>query len=1563
MSGTGEHGYDIAIIGMSCRFPGARNPEEFWRRLAAGDELITTFSNDDLLSSGVEKASLEHPAYVKAEGAIEGIDLFDAAFFGFTPREAEMTDPQQRLFLEAAWEALENAAYDPDTCRRRIGVYTGSSLNSYQLNSLYSSPGLTELVGAFQASIGGNRDHLPTQISYKLNLTGPSINIQTACSTSLVAVHLACQSLLGRECDIALAGGVSIGIPHGQGYRFEEGGILSPDGHCRAFDADAAGTVPGSGLGIVVLKRMSDAIADRDFIHAVIKSTAVNNDGALKAGFTAPSIDGQASVIQEALAMADVDGASIQYIETHGTGTALGDPIEVAALTQVFRSYTDRKRFCRIGSVKTNIGHLDAAAGVAGLIKTVLALEHGKLPPSLHFNKPNPKIDFNESPFYVGTSLSDWKREELPRRAGVSSFGIGGTNAHVILEEAPSQILTPVATPETRRHELIVISAKTTSALDATRRNLLDTMRDRPELNLRDVAYTLQVGRKGFSQRRAIVCESISDAIAKLESAEPTEAQVGAAIAGRRRVAFVFPGQGSQYIGMAKDIYDVEPSFRNTVDRCSELLKEMIGTDLRELLFGRRAQGAARAQDALDHTSVAQPALFVVEYSLARWWMDAGVIPDSMIGHSIGEYVAACLSGVMSLEDALFLVAERGKLMGSVAAGAMLAVALDEEAMRALLNRHKGVSLAAINSQNLMVVSGADGPIAEIEQALRAAEIVTNRLHVSHAFHSKMMDSVLDEFQRRIESVQLHPPSIPYISNTTGTWITDDEATTPAYYSRHLRKTVRFSEGVGNLSDEPDRILLEMGSGQALKGIGPFPVGTERKPITLRSLRHPKEPINDNVFLLSTLGRLWVSGVEVDWKSWHSNELCCRVQLPVYPFERKRYWIEPSQQQNHKPEVPRPRNPNQAEWFYVPSWKRIPLPDAPISDDRGKDASWLIFADPLGIGAKIADLLRANGKTAIVVSPARSFSGRGGDDYSLDPEKREDYLRLIKNLRISGRFPNLIIHLWNVTHDWSDRSLSDTYKDALTYSFSSLLFLAQAIGEEAPKERIALLVASNGLHDVVGTEYLMPAKALMRGPCTVIPLEYPNISCRSVDIAIQDPQDQSVREISAHLIDEASSPSSIGTIAYRARHRWVQTFEQTSFRQQPSLDLVLKPGGVYLITGGLGDVEFAFAGYAAETAKARLVLMGLPKLPDKAGWKDIVTDDADSAEDKTIARILALESLGATVLPIVADFTDIQSLTAALEQVRSELGPINGVIHSAFTVRGGMIQLKTIESAEDVLGPRVRGTIVIDELLSNDPLDFFVVFSTTLAINGVFGQVDYCSSNAFADAFGWYRRSRGGAPALSVNWDITSWDTWQESAMSAVPQIQAELRSMRAEYGISPNEALDSLMNVIPRCLPQVVISTQDFVRVLQEQNKATDNALFEQLGAISFVGAGHERPAGAASYVPPSGEIEPRLAGIWQDVFGIAQIGARDDFFDTGGNSLIAIQVMSRLRKEFDVDLPLSALFEHPTIEGLAGEILAARAEAEEAKEMERLLAEIEDLSPDQVKSALALEQSSREI
>jgi acyl transferase domain-containing protein/acyl carrier protein len=1559
MSGTGEYGYDIAIIGMSCRFPGARGPEEFWQRLAAGDELISRFSNEDLLSSGVDEASLDDPSYVTAEGVIEGIDLFDAAFFGFNPREAEVMDPQQRLFLEAAWEALENAAYDPGTYRGRIGVYAGSSLNAYQLNSLYSSPGVAELVGAFQASIGGSRDHLPTQVSYRLNLTGPSINVQTACSTSLVAVHLACQALLGRECDIALAGGVSIAVPHGHGYRFEAGGILSPDGHCRAFDADAAGTVPGSGLGIIVLKRMSDAMADGDLIHAVIKGTAVNNDGALKAGYTAPSVEGQASVVQEALAMANVDATSIQYIEAHGTGTPLGDPIEVAAITQAFRSYTDRKKFCRIGSVKTNIGHLDAAAGVAGLIKTVLALEHGQMPPSLHFKEPNPQIDFAESPFYVGSALSDWKRGDDPRRAGVSSFGIGGTNAHVILEEAPPAAAARAATNAARPCELIVISAMTPSALDTAARNLMDRMRERPELNLHDVAYTLQVGRKGFVHRRVIVCQGIEDAVAKLESVDQPVALSGEALEGRR-VAFVFPGQGSQYAGMAKDTYDIEPSFRSTVDRCCEFLKGPTGVDLRDFLFARK-EDSQEEQDALDHTSLAQPALFVIQYALARWWMDVGVIPDSMIGHSIGEYVAACLSGVIGLEDALLLVAERGKLMGRVEGGAMLAVTLGEEAVRAVLNGHNRVSLAAVNGPDMTVVSGAAEHIAEIDEVMRAKGVVTKRLHVSHAFHSEMMDAVLDEFQRRVESVKLHPPKIPYISNTTGTWITAEQATTPSYYSGHLRKTVRFSDGIQNLLEEPDRILLEIGPGQAIKGIGTLAAARDGNRMTLRSLRHPKEQTNDYAFMLSALGRLWVSGVQVDWQAFHSHQSQRRVQLPTYPFERRRYWIEPGQQPDRQPEQGQTRNTNQAQWFYVPSWKRLPLPDPVISDERQRNANWLILADSLGIGAEMARVLRQEGRTAVLVRPDGPSDGGDSEDYSIDPANRDGYVGILRNLRMARRFPLVIVHLWNITPDWNDRVLSDTYDDALTYSFSSLVLLAQAIGEEAPEERVELLVASNGLYEVVGTESLMPAKALMLGPCRVIPLEYPNISCRGIDFSFPPLPAATPLGLAGHLIDEAAVPAADSTVAYRGRHRWVQTFEQVSF-EQPSNLAPLRPEGVYLLTGGLGDAEFAFAKHAAETARAKLVLLGVPELPDRAEWQRIIAEAEDTAEGRAIGRILELELLGATVLVKSADVTDAPAVKAALQQVRGEFGPVNGVIHSAFKVGGGMIQLKTIESAAEVLGPKAKGTIVIHELLKDDPLDFFVIFSTSLAITGVFGQVDYCAANAFADAFSWYRESRLNAPALSVNWDITAWETWQENAMAAAPEIQAELGRMRGEFGIAPQQALDCLMNMIPRRLPQVVISTQDFVRVLKEQNRAAGRGLLEQLGSLNFAGGAHERSAGAGSYVPPSGEIEPSVAAIWQEVFGIAQIGARDDFFDTGGNSLVAIQVISRLRKEFDVDMPLSAVFEHPTVEGLAGVIVAARAEAEELREMERMLAEIEDLSPDQVKSALATEQSMGE-
>jgi len=891
---------DIAIIGMSGRFPQARDIDAFWRNLQAGQESVSFFSDEELLANGVEPAQLSQRDYVKAGAILDEIALFDAGFFGYTPREAEIMDPQQRVFLECAWAALEYAGYDPETYGGRIGVFGGASTNSYLLFNLLANRELLEKVGGFQTMLLNEKDHLTTRVSYKLNLRGPSIDVQTACSTSLVAACLACQNLLLHQCDIALAGGVSINVPHGVGYRYQAGGILSPDGHCRAFDAQAQGTIQGNGVGIVVLKRLADALADGDQVYAVIKGFALNNDGALKVGYTAPGVEGQTAAIADALAMAQVAPETIAYVETHGTGTPLGDPIEIAALTRAFQSASPRNGTCAIGSVKSNIGHLDAAAGVTGLIKTVLALTHRQIPPSLHFERPNPLIDFANTPFYVNTTLTEWPTSDAPPRAGVSSFGIGGTNAHVVLEAAPASVADEPARP----WQLLLLSARSAAALEQAALNLAAHLRRQPALNVADVAYTLQVGRKTFNHRQALVCRDVDDAITALEMLDPRRVLTNVQQRRDRPVVFMFPGQGAQYVQMAQDLYDAEPIFREQLDRCAELL----GLDLCAMLYPdsqdkqTKRQGDKEVDDllvslspglvdgaSLQQTRYAQPALFAVEYALAQLLMSWGVRPQAMIGHSIGEYVAACLAGVFSLEDALTLVAARGRLIQALPPGAMLSVPLAEAQLRELLGPE--LAIAAVNAPALCVAAGPTEAIERLAQTLAARNLDCRRLHTSHAFHSAMMDGALAAFAEHVRTISLHPPTIPYLSNVTGDWMTAADATDPGYWARHLRETVRFADGLQALLNEPDRVLLEIGPGRTLGTLA-----RQQKAAgwaVLASLRHPHDQQSDVGFLLNSLGQLWLAGAHVDWPSLHGARRR-RLALPTYPFERRRYWIAPA---------------------------------------------------------------------------------------------------------------------------------------------------------------------------------------------------------------------------------------------------------------------------------------------------------------------------------------------------------------------------------------------------------------------------------------------------------------------------------------------------------------------------------------------------------------------------------------------------------------------------------------------------------------------------------------------
>ncbi|WP_410813372.1 amino acid adenylation domain-containing protein [Micromonospora sp. 067-2] len=849
----------VAIVGMSCRFPDARDPDEFWRNIAAGRDSVRTFTEAEALADGADPDALADPDYVRAGTVLDDIELFDAALFDLAPREAEVLDPQHRMFLECSWEALEDAGHDPERDPGQVGVFAGSRRSTYLTEHLLGATEIVRSVGEYQLSLSTDKDFLPTRTSYKLHLDGPSVSVNTACSTSLVAVHLARQSLLVGDCDVALAGGASISVGQRRGYLYQPGDISSPDGRTRTFDADAKGTIRSNGVGVVVLKRLEDALAAGDTVHAVIRGSAVTNDGARRVGYTAPGVDGQVRAVSRALSAAGVEPATIGYVEAHGTATALGDPIEVAALAEAFGPASEP--YCAIGSVKSNIGHADAAAGVAGLIKAVQALKHRTLPPTLHHGKPNPAIDFG--PFYVNTSCRPWPDGPTPRRVGVSSFGMGGTNAHVVVEEAPA----PAAAPAEGGPQLLLLSARTPGALDTATERLRAHLAARPHTRLADVAATLHGGRRQLRHRRAFVATEAGAAY------DPGAVCTAEANPAGHRVTFVFPGQGAQYPGMGHDLYRHVAAYRSIVDECAEELRPHLGADVRAVLHGGRA-------DELRQTRFAQPALFVAQYALARTLVDAGVRPDGMLGHSVGEYVAACLAGVFPLDDALRLVAARGAVMQRMPAGAMLAVPLPEAEVAPLLP--DGVSLAAVNAPEVCVLAGAEADVAAFGATLAARGVATHRLHTSHAFHSAMMDGALADFVAEVRTVALRPPTARYVSNVTGTWITAAEATDPAYWARHLRTTVRFADGVRELTAQ----------GGSVVEVGPRTLSPLVGRGAVALMPAARDDSDGRRVLLEGIGRLWTSGVPVDLSRLGDGAPRRRVPLPTYPFERRRYWVD-----------------------------------------------------------------------------------------------------------------------------------------------------------------------------------------------------------------------------------------------------------------------------------------------------------------------------------------------------------------------------------------------------------------------------------------------------------------------------------------------------------------------------------------------------------------------------------------------------------------------------------------------------------------------------------------------
>lgn len=1480
---------------MSGRFPGAKNIEDFWQNLCDGVESIHVYSPEELAEAGVDPAVHHHRNYVNVGSILEDIDLFDASFFGLSPREAESMDPQQRLFMECAWHALEDAGYDPDQYKGNIGVFAGSAMSTY-FQQLLKNPEFVARMGFLQVLVGNDKDYLTTHASYKLNLRGPSISIQSTCATSLVAICMACQNLLSRQSDMALAGGVCVRVPHKTGYYHEPGGIFSPDGHCRVFDAKAQGMIFGNGVGLVVLKRLADALADGDCIHAIVKAAALNNDGSSKASYAAPGLAGQAAVIKRAYAEAGIQPATIGYIEAHGTGTVMGDPVEIAGLTQAFCASTQKKGYCAIGSVKTNFGHLDHAAGIAGFFKTVLSLKHKMLPPSLHFETPNPAIDFAQTPFYVNSRLSEWKQQPWPRRAGVSAFGIGGTNAHVVLEEAPPCSILP----NSHSSYLLVLSARTKTALDTATENLAKHLRQHPGQNLADIAYTYQVGRRAFAYRRMLVCQAMDDALAALEGLEPKRVTTERNGTRNRPVIFMFSGQGSQYPNMGADLYRAEPVFREQVDRCSELLSPILGLDLRHAIYPHAGQTGTA--DMLRQTRITQPALFVVEFALASLWMDWGVQPHTMIGHSVGEFVAACLAGVFSVEDALKLVAERGRLMQSLPSGSMLAVPLPEAEVLPLLQGK--VCLAAVNDRSMCVVAGHTDRIEQLVAQLGADGIECRHLHTSHAFHSAMMDPIIEPFAEVVRKIDLKPPKLHFVSSVTGTWITQDQATNPDYWARHVREPVRFADGLDTVFDEEGCILLEVGPGMALSTFARRHPKKSTEQRVFSSLRHPQESQKDTDFILNTLGRLWLLFVQIDWSQFHRHERHFRMSLPTYPFERQRYWVEPANEAASVRARSSIKKPDITDWFYAPSWKRgfaCELEDSLLGQQR---LCWLIFEDACGVGANLVHRLEQKEQTVLTVKPGTEFARIGVHLYSLDPQRPEHYDTLLADIVAQGQIPDKIVHMWSITGKELRLPEIELFQVCQELGFYSLLWLTQALAKNRVMTPVDIGVVSNGMHLVNGDEQICPAKATILGACKSIPQEYLNLRCKSIDIAISPRAQRRNAGLSDHLIGELVGRSRDAVVAYRGGQRWLQSFEPAQLKGSVECPRLLREQGVYLITGGLGNIGLALAEELARTARARLVLTGRSEFPAPESWEQwLESHPADDRVSGRIRRLQAIEKLGAQILVCDADVSDEAEMRHLVERIYAHFGDLNGVIYGAGTLVAESffgIDQATRHLCDLHFQPKVKGLLVLEKALYGKPLDFWFLLSSLSAILAGLGFTAYSAANNFQDALAFARSSHRGTPWISVNWD--AWELQENWALAAM----------------LPTEGTETFRRILSQAsLRQVAVSISDLparIDLWINPEMADETQGADESATL------HERPELENEYVAPRTEMEQKLAKIWQDTLGVAQVGMHDNFFsELGGHSLLAMLVVARVRSQFCVDLASKRFMEAPTVAELA--------------------------------------------
>ncbi|MEU8269866.1 SDR family NAD(P)-dependent oxidoreductase [Sphaerisporangium sp. NPDC049002] len=1533
---------DIAIIGMAGRFPGADDVETFWRNISTGVESFTRFSDEELTLAGVHPTTFQQPNYVRSRPILDDIRGFDAGFFGYNPREATLADPQQRIFLECVWEVLEAAGYASPGDRGSVGVFAGMNISGYLLTRLRA---FEMGIDPSALMIGNDKDSLATNVSFRLDLSGPSVTVQTFCSTSLVAVHLASESLRRGECDMALAGGVSVRIPDRVGYLWEEGGQESPDGHVRTFDADGKGSMFGDGAAVVALKRLDRAVADRDTVLAVIRASHINNDGAMKFSYLAPSIDGQRRCVGRAIEKAGVDPSEISYVEAHGTATEVGDPMEVAALTRAFGP-TEKKQYCVLGSIKPNVGHLDRASGVTGLIKVIQSLRNELIPGTLHYRSPNPEIDFDNSPFRVTAEPTPWPRSaDRPRIAGISSLGMGGTNAHAIVTEAPE------AAPRRerpRRWQVLPVSARSASAAELSCARLAERLAAQPELDLGDVAYTLQVGRKLFGHRKVVIADSTGRAAELLaDVAGPlcrTDATIG------RKVGYLIAGVGEQYPGMVAALYADDPAFREDVDECVAILGLTEAAQLSDMFVPaeRDASGAGdlarllgRAEDTAPRpTSVAhliQPAVFVAEYALARQFTRWGVQPEIMVGYSLGEYVAACLSGVLSLPDALRLVAYRAKLITSQPEGAMLAVAADERRLRAVLGELLTRDLdVAVRTGSQVVLAGPTEAVEEASALLLKAEIGSRRLATTHAYHSRMLAPVAAELTAWItDNVTLNPPAIPYISNVTGQPATEEVVTDPGYWARHMCETVEFGAALAHVLEGGDLALAEIGPGQSLGALTRGHPDCDRNqwPLIVTTLPAANDKLDAHAAAATAVGKLWLSGVTVDWAALHdltstgaapeTGWAPGRVPLPTYPFEHQEYWLEidqtaagsgaPLLDENDPTSIAKalPRLPED-QWVNVPVWQQT----TPRPARAEEAARWLIYTDtglPDTLAASLREHLSADGREVVLVRPGDRFASEPGG-MVVRPGSQEDAISVLRELGQQDRRPERIVHLWTAD---AARPEGDPTEDCLQRGLHSLVAFARAAGDVGLSPW-SLDIVTVGSQRVLPGDVVRAERGTLLGPCRLVPVEYPRVRTRLIDLDAATAENLP-RAVLAELRAEPADQ----VVALREGRRWVPGYEvlDASCIADAAPAAEIRRGGTYLVTGGLGGIGLAMAERLAEHYQANLVLMGRTPVPPREQWGQILA--SPSTADEVRRRLDGLQRLvtaGTEVVTVAGDVSQPADVRRAVGAALERFGELNGVVHCAAVPAVGLMQFKTAADIERVLAPKVAGTLAIADALREVPVDFVALFSsTTSATGGGAGQVDYCAANAYLDAFA-LSDALPGVTVASIDWGEWTWNGWTEGLDNYDEGSRQYFEWYRSTFGITFDQGFQTLLRVLASGEPHTIASTQDFAPLVAMSRRSSIESHQATVKKIRDAFGRHPRPDLSTAYVEPQSPAEEAIAGVWAEALGLEQVGVHDNFFELGGNSLLGMEIIAEVRKALELSyLPPHLLYQAPTVASLA--------------------------------------------